>query len=152
MTQTLIFEELKPIPLDERYLASYDGQIYSTISDKYLSLVNHSAGYSYVRIKLAMQLTHRLVASAWLDNPEEYTHINHKDGNKKNNHVENLEWCTPSHNLQHAYDTGLRSKKISLADRNMIKREYASGRYSQRALAKRWNVNQKIIWKVLHDK
>jgi hypothetical protein len=52
-------------------------------------------------------LVHRLVGFAFIPNPENYPHINHKDGNPENNMVANLEWCTPQHNSQHAYKTGL---------------------------------------------
>jgi hypothetical protein len=52
---------------------------------------------------------HRLVALAWVPNPDpdEYTVVNHKDGNKLNNHKKNLEWTTHAKNIQHAYDNGL---------------------------------------------
>ena len=55
---------------------------------------------------------HRLVALTFIPNPDNLPEINHKDGNKLNNHVDNLEWCTPSQNTQHAVDTGLLSKQI----------------------------------------
>jgi hypothetical protein len=51
---------------------------------------------------------HQLVANAFIPNPNNYECINHKDGNKLNNSVDNLEWCTRAENNKHAYATGLR--------------------------------------------
>ena len=51
---------------------------------------------------------HVLVAKAFIPNPEIKLVVNHRDGNKLNNRVDNLEWVTQSENLQHAYDTGLK--------------------------------------------
>ena len=52
-------------------------------------------------------LVHRLVANAFIPNPENKRCINHKDGNKKNNNINNLEWVSYSENMKHAYRTGL---------------------------------------------
>lgn len=57
--------------------------------------------------KRKCMLVHRLVAIAFLPNPNNYDQINHIDGNKQNNNVENLEWCNNSMNQKHAYANGL---------------------------------------------
>lgn len=51
---------------------------------------------------------HRVLADAFVPNPNGYTVVNHKDGNKGNCSIDNLEWCTSSYNAKHAFDTGLR--------------------------------------------
>ena len=54
---------------------------------------------------------HRLVAEHFIPNPENKSTVNHKDGNKNNNCVDNLEWATQSENSQHGFDTGLNKQK-----------------------------------------
>lgn len=57
----------------------------------------------------AQFLIHRLVARAFIPNPNNKSEVNHIDGNPSNNHVSNLEWCSPAENNQHAYKMGLKS-------------------------------------------
>lgn len=85
--------------------------------------------------------THRLVAEAFIPNPENLPQVNHIDGNKLNNAVTNLEWCTAKHNIQHAWKTGLSTtshksrnagdlgtnKKLSSADVKYIREHYVRG-------------------------
>ena len=61
-------------------------------------------------------LTYRLVALTFLGKPEEGMTVNHKDGNRLNNNIDNLEWCTRKENIQHAYRTGLykNQKKVKI--------------------------------------
>lgn len=80
-------------------------------------------GYPMVRLYLwrgdgivwESKTVHRLVAGAFIPNPLALPVVNHKDGNKQNNAVDNLEWMTHSQNIQHAFDTGLKSSKRGTA-------------------------------------
>jgi hypothetical protein len=109
-------EEWKPIDGYPNYLVSNSGRIKSLNyrghrGEKILSPGDDGLGYRQVGIwkngKGKMVKVHRLVCMAFIPNPEDKPHINHKDGNKSNNVVSNLEWCTRSENLKHAWDTGL---------------------------------------------
>lgn len=57
---------------------------------------------------------HRLVALHFIGNPNNYDQINHKDGNKMNNHCSNLEWCDQSHNMKHAHSIGLVNSPVGI--------------------------------------
>lgn len=77
------------------------------INEKILHQFADNNGYKIVNINAKRTRVHRLVAEAFLCNCEQKPFVNHKDGNKSNNNVANLEWCTASENTLHAYATGL---------------------------------------------
>lgn len=76
-----------------------------------LSDVDNGNGYRIVNLKFngkqKMYTVHRLVAEAFIPNPMNLPQVNHIDGDKSNNKLENLEWCDKSHNMKHAYKIGL---------------------------------------------
>lgn len=102
----------KDIPeLNGKYQISNYGRVKSFFrckEGKLLVLQPDSLGYQRVQICRRMYLIHRLVALLFVPNPYFYKEINHKDGNKQNNYYENLEWCTRSENMKHAFATGLK--------------------------------------------
>lgn len=81
------------------------------IPERILKPVFHTLGYCSVLLQVDGLVKraniHRLVALAFIPNPENKPQVNHKDGNKANNQVSNLEWVTHRENMKHAYDTGL---------------------------------------------
>ena len=90
------------------YMVSDKGRVYSFKTDRYLSPRNHSAGYSAVMLSkdgvTYEKLIHRLVAEAFIPIADSTLVVNHKDRNKKNNNVKNLEWLTFADNIRYTTD------------------------------------------------
>lgn len=96
------------------YVITECGKVYSLKLDRYISI---DASNKYCRVTLnngkkTRFFVHRLVALLYIDNPQNLPIINHKNGNKLDNRVGNLEWSTYGCNLQHAYDTKLRPNRV----------------------------------------
>lgn len=89
-----------------------------SVNSKILTQRKGANGYMVLATKCHSEsktfLIHRLVATAFVPNPNSYPQINHKDGNKTNNHYSNLEWVTQSQNQRHAYTIGLQKIKYKM--------------------------------------
>lgn len=127
----------KPLQQKGYKLSSY-GRVFSPkykIMD--FQLKTKSTIYPQIRIKEMLFGIHILVAKTFLPNPHEKQFVNHKDGDKWNPHVDNLEWCTKSENAIHAVNTGLTSGSIHVHVTNTItgtKRKYMSMKQASIAL------------------
>lgn len=83
-----------------------NGDIFSLVTGIKRKPVDHCTGYNTIGLhrngKHKTYRWHRLVAEAFVPNPDKKSEVNHKDGNKKNNTPDNLEWCTRKENAEHA--------------------------------------------------
>lgn len=111
----------------ERYSSKYFNNLTKRINAKKIKgkiLTSKKGKYLFVMLskngKYKTKSIHRLVAEAFIDNPNNYNCVNHIDGNKYNNSINNLEWCSVSQNNIHAYRNGLnkRNKKVLQYDMN----------------------------------
>ena len=97
-------------------------------NDRLFKNKENSRGYFNIRLrdinnKRWGYLVHRLIALTFLPNPENKTQINHIDGNKKNNHITNLEWVTPSENMIHCYNIIYGENGLKIKSQNKHFRE-----------------------------
>lgn len=124
---------------------------------KILKLILHGKGYFVVNLFASFGRTtkevHRLVAESFLGDRPKGFHVNHIDGNKLNNCAENLEYCSPKENTQHAFRLGLcdtrignnhHGAKLKDADIPVIRDRLANG-HTQRSIAKDYGVTQSSI-------
>lgn len=157
----------KPIhSLNDKYEASFDGKIRNAQTKKILKAYKNKCGYLTMTVRPAPKIqknarVHRMVAEAFLGECPEGKVCNHKDGNKTNNNVDNLEYVTSLENNIHALKTNLRQpahKKGRIAARRKITDEEAQyvrdlreqTQYGPRKLSKLTNIPRSVISGILY--
>ena len=168
----------KPVKyLEDLYEVDENGNVYSlprlkkTPTTTYISkerkLKPYDNGYGYMLVDLRkygkryMTLVHKLVADAFIPNPNNLPQINHKDGDKSNNCVSNLEWCTCSENQFHAFKHNLKPQgpnhpnaKFSFGDVDYIRSVYRKGEigHGVYTIAKQFGVSPSTIRQIVTGK
>lgn len=162
---------LRPIKGFERYLiSSEDGKVYSNAKGKSMyELKTFTKPDGYLAVSLwdnnergkkvrKTLLVHRLVAETFIPNSENKRTVNHKDGNKQNNCVSNLEWATLSEQQIHAFNTGLNyARKGESANRaeltwdivHFIRNSYPE--MSVAELADKFNTTKETVYSILYN-
>lgn len=127
---------------------------------KNLKLNNNGRGYLLFGFQIGRKkknyYIHRLVAEAFIPNSNSYKEVNHKDCNKANNHVSNLEWCTILGNRRHAVKNNLvafgercRSSKLTEAKVRQIRERFSNGELA-RDIASYYKINSDYIYSIIN--
>lgn len=132
---------MKQIKKYPDYYVTKEGLVFSSKTNKFLKFSYDKKGYQRVGLyigncKSKTIKVHRLVAETFIPNLKNKTDVNHKDGNKSNNNISNLEWTTRSENMKHAFKTGLKiitDKQISRF-KTMVKSQIGANNPSARKI------------------
>lgn len=152
----------------ERFEISTDGKIGNKLTGTILKLTVNRQGYLSVCVSLGSKSNlkllklHKVIAETFIENTENKPIINHKDGNKLNNSLENLEWCTYKENSQHALKMGLlvvrkgfecSRSKLTREDVIFIRNNYKprDNKYGSRALGRKFGIDHMQILKVVNN-
>ena len=156
--------DLKPIKDFPLYLVNPTGGVWSCVSDRWLKPRDLPwPPYPFVTVRNdgfeRNCYVHRLVAETHLPNPEGLPCINHKDGNKKNYRLENLEWCSREANMRHAVHTGLTriraehpGAKLTEKIVSDIRFDYLYRGATQKQLADKYGVWRQNISRIVRGK
>lgn len=133
------------------YQVSSLGRVKSSVRHSTRCLKGSRTGLGYVSVYFKggkREYVHRLVAAAFIPNPDNKPHVNHRDSNPSNNHYSNLEWVTHRENIQHALDCGRMNYgeingqcKLTKSDAEAIRNSKASGQL----LAALFNISESTI-------
>lgn len=157
--------KLYPLKGFEDYKISKWGEIYSTITKRYLKYDITKQGYCRIKLldprlgKIKNYSVHRLVALQFIPNPRKLPQVNHRDGNKKNNSVFNLEWCTSEYNIRHAVENRLYkieedspTAKLTKEDVFKIHWLYTVRKFNKTEISKMYNISDATVGNILCGK
>ena len=146
-----------------RYQVSNTGKVKSLRAKLVMKQKTNNCGYSEISLCVSQKrksfLVHRLVALAFLPNYDNKKQVNHIDGNKKNNHTENLEWCTASGNMRHSLDMGLRDFSHLRGSRHYgsklsvyqvltiltLKNHFKSGQFTKKQVSELYGIDRRSV-------
>lgn len=140
------------------YSVDEAGFIWSHRQNKRMKIFVNNSGYECLVLNSGKNpkkfLVHRLTAEAFVKNPSNLPCVNHKDGNKRNNKVLNLEWCTYSSNIQHALKSNrpFGRRKLKPKQVKEIREIYAKGKVRQVDLASLYKIDQTVISDIVRGK
>lgn len=139
----------------EDYEITRDGQVINKTNGHILKPQPNGKGYLRVSISKKLQFIHRLVAEKYIPNPDNLPQVNHIDGNKLNNCVENLEWVSNQENRNHAVENNLQASgdrcpwaKLTEKDVKYIREHYIER--SQAQWAEKYGVSRTTISEIIH--
>lgn len=150
--------ELKELPEFDLKI-SREGYVYSMITNRQLKPSPDRYGYARIYVKHPLRkrkgyYVHRLLAMAFIPNPENKPAVNHINGIKADNHLSNLEWCTHGENMKHAKNTGLWTKAMGrekYGPRNIIIVNLHKENVDRDVIAKAFGMNRPAIDKVIRE-
>lgn len=156
---------------EDLFMVCEDGRVFSKRTGRILKQTTSKTGYFIFVTRIGGRKgvckcfkVHRLLAIAFLENPEDKPYVNHIDGDKKNNHVSNLEWCTARENTMHSLELGLSTtkhllklnasnRKLTSSDIKYIRENYRplGESFTQRELALKYNVCKSTIRAIVYN-